>query len=338
MSVGIDIGSKTIKVVEIKYEGNTPVLKAAGIVGVKDVSIDKIQNDNEIAILAQTIKTLFQTAKISSKEVIVALPESLVFTRNVKFPPLTDQEIASAVKWQAEDIVPIPAKDAILQHIILERKDNAQPPEVSVLVVAAPRALVEKYIKILTAAGLTVVGAETELIALNRAMSIDSQTIMLIDFGAKSTDIAISKKGQLVFSRTIPTAGEALTRVIAQNLAVDPTQAEEYKKTYGLNESQIEGKVSQAITPVFKIIVEEIKKAINFYQSEEKGDTPNLIVLSGGSSGLPQVGSSLTKLVGTEVVIANPFAKVSVNPQVGQSLLPYAPLYSIAVGLAMKKE
>ncbi len=335
MSVGIDIGSKTIKVVELSWTGDVPSLKSAAVIGMKDASIEKMQDEVEFTNLASKIKKLFADAKISSKEVYIGLPESQVFTRSIKFPPLTDQEIASAVKWQAEEIVPIPIKEAIFQHIILERRENTQPPEVLVLVVAAPRTLVEKYIKILSLAGLTVTGVETELIALTRSLGVPAKTSLVVSLGAKSTDIAVAKNAKLVFSRTISTAGDALTRIIAQTMGIDPAQAEEYKKTYGFS-NQLEGKVANAITPVFKIIVEEIKKAINFYQTDEKGDAPSVIVLSGGSAGIPEIVPTLTKMIGIEVVMGNPFSKVTVDPQVLKNLKSYAPLYGVAVGLALK--
>jgi type IV pilus assembly protein PilM len=338
MSVGIDIGSKTIKAIELKMEEGKSVLKGAGIVGVKNLNIEKITDDSQYSELAAIIKKLFSDAKISSKEVVVSLPESAVFTRSLRFPLLTDQEIASAVKWQAEDIIPIPLKDAIFQHVVLERRENTQPPEVSVLVVAAPRILVEKYVKLLGMAGLTAVGVETELLALSRSLSVPNKTILIIDFGAKATNMAIVKNEKLVFSRTIPTAGDAITRSISQNLSIDPAQAEEYKKTYGLNPMQLEGKVMNSILPVFKIVVEEIKKAEHFYQTDEKGEMPSITVLSGGSAGLPEVAGAITKLIGTEVVIANPFAKISISNESAQSLKPFAPLYSVAVGLALKEE
>lgn len=337
MAVGIDIGSKAIKVVEIAREGGKPVLKAAGIVGVADASVEHLQNDADFANMASIIKKLLSSTKISSKNVNISLPESLVFTRSLKLPLLTDAEIDSAVKWQAEDIVPIPVKEAIVQHIVLERNETVQPPEVLVLIVAAPRALVEKYVKLLSLAGLTVIGIETELIASVRSLAQESQTVLLVNLGSKSTDIAISRNAKLVFSRTIPTAGDALTRAVAQSLGVSVTQAEEYKKTYGLSASQLEGKVSAAISPVFRIVVEEIKKAMHFYQTDEGGEPPNLVVLSGGGAGLPDVAAYLTKLLSLEVVIANPFSKVTVDPNMVKSILPYAPLYGVAVGLALRE-
>lgn len=336
MSVGLDIGSKTIKVVELKPEGDKFSLKAAGIVGFTVGGIDHLQDEKQYGEIASVIKKLFSDAHVSSKEVSIALPESQVFTRSIKFPSLTDQEIASAVKWEAEEYIPIPLSEAIVQHQIIERMENINPPEVHVLLVAAPRVLVEKYVKIATLAGLNVVGVETELMSLSRALAPVGQTALLIDFGARSTDLAISKNGQLSFSRSIPTAGEAFTRAVAQSLGVEQKQAEEYKRTYGLSGNQLEGKVGTALTPVFRVVSEEIKKAIHFYQTEEKGEIPSSIILSGGTAGLPEAAPTLTKLLGIEVAIANPFAKVIADPSTTKNLVAYAPLYSIAIGLALR--
>ncbi len=338
MSVGLDIGSKTIKVVELSKEGNTWKLRASGIVGYAGNSIDKIQDEKEYVGLSDTLRKFFKEVKVSSKEVSIALPEQLVFTRTIKFPPLSDNEIDSAVKWEAEQYIPIPLSEAIVQHQLVERRENATPPEVIVLLVAAPRALVEKYVKVAQMANLNVMGVETELMALVRALAPGNQTVLIADFGARSTDIAIAKNAQLVFSRSIPTAGEAFTRAVAQNLGIEYQQAEQYKTAYGLSGSALEGKVRGALEPIFRIVVDEIKKSIHFYQSEEKGESPKTVIISGGTSRMPEVISGLTKMLGLEVIVANPFSRVSIDESVSKSLAPYAPIYSISVGLALKGE
>lgn len=85
-------------------------------------------------------------------------------------------------------------------------------------------------------------------------------------------------------------------------------------------------------------MIDEIKKAINYYQTEEKGEAPNSVIISGGTSGMPQIISMMTELLGIEVMIANPFGKVKVNAETATKLAPYAPLYSVAVGLAMRED
>ena len=336
MSVGIDIGSKTIKVVEIAREGGKFRLKASGIVGHKSVTPDQIKDDKEFGILAESVKKLHKEAKISSKNVAIALPETQVYTRTIRFPLLTDSEIASAVKWEAEQYIPIPVNEAIIQHQVIERSE-ATPAQVVVLLVAAPRALVEKYAKIVDMSGLTLHSVETELIALVRALAPEDQTVLVIDLGARFTNIAIAKKSQLVFSRSIPTAGEAFTRAVAQILGVQEAQAEEYKRTYGLSKTQLEGKIKVALEPVFRMVADEVKKAVHFYQAEEKGDSPTSAILAGGTAGMPEVASSFTQMLGIEVIVGNPFSKVEVEPEAVKSLAGYAPFYSTSVGLAMKE-
>jgi type IV pilus assembly protein PilM len=338
MSVGLDIGSKTIKIVELARSGQSFTLKGSGVVGYAGTPIEKMEDEKEIATLGQNIAKLAKEANISSKEVVVALPETQVYTRAIKFPLLTDQEIASAVRWEAEQYIPIPVKEAIIQHQVLERKENVSPPEVSVLLVAAPRKLIDKYLKVVQAARLETIAVETEIMALVRALAPPQQVVLLVDFGARSTDIAIAKNGKLTFTRSIPTAGEALTRSVAQSFGIEHQQAEQYKRAYGLSPNQLEGKIKTALTPVFNMVTDEIKKAIHYYQSEEKGEAPAAAIVSGGTAGMPEAISTLSSSLGIEVVIANPFSRVQVSQQVMQSLSGYAPLYSIAVGLAMREE
>jgi type IV pilus assembly protein PilM len=336
--VGLDIGSKTIKIVELDKDGAAFSLSASGIVGYSGNTVDKMSDGKEIAELGAVIKKLHSEAGVSKREVVVSIPEALVFTRTIRFPLLTDAEISSAVKWEAEQYIPIPVAEAIIQHSILQRNETSTPPEVLVLLVAAPRTVVEKFTKVVAAAGLSTTAVETELIALTRALAPVDKTVLLIDIGATSTDIAIARGGLLSFSRSIPIAGEAFTRAVSQGLGVTAQQAEEYKKTYGLAAKQLEGKVKGALDPVLRMIVDEVKKAINYYQTEEKGEVPSAIMLSGGTSGMPEIVTMLTTMTGMEVLVANPFAKVQVDPETAKKLAPYAPLYAVSVGLALREE
>jgi len=334
---GIDIGSKTIKIVELEKSGNTFSLRASGIVGYNGVTADKLTDDKDIATLSQIIKKLHAEARVSSKNVAISIPEPLVFTRTIKFPLLTDSEIASAVRWEAEQYIPIPVSEAVIQHTILSRNEKSSPPEVLVLLVAAPKTVVEKYTKVIQIAGLNTIAVETELIAVTRALAPPDKTVLLIDLGASSTNIAISNMGLLSFSRSIPIAGEAFTRAITQGLGVTLEQAEEYKKVYGLTSSQLEGKIKGALDPVLRLVVDEIKKAISYYLTEEKGETPASLIITGGTSGMPEIISVFSDLLGLEVSVGNPFAKIKMDPETLKKIAPYSPLYGVAVGLAMRE-
>lgn len=333
---GLDIGSKTIKIVELEKEGPGFSLNASGIVGYSGVTVDKMTDEKEMASLGQIIRKLYHEAGVSSSDVVISIPEPLVFTRTIKFPLLTDAEISSAVKWESEQYIPIPISEAVIQHTILARNEKASPPEVLVLLVAAPRVIIEKYIKVVQFAGLNTVAVETELLALTRSLAPIDRTVLLIDLGAGSTNIAISKNGLLSFSRSISIAGDAFTRAVVQGLGVTAEQAEEYKKTYGLTSAQLEGKVKSALDPVLRLVVDEIKKAVSYYLSEEKGEPPSALYVTGGTSATPDIIVELSKYVGMEVLAGNPFSKVKIDAATAQKLAPYAPLYGVAVGLAMR--
>lgn len=336
--VGLDIGSKTIKLVELQKDGESFSLSASGIVGYTGSTIEKMTDDKEMAALAQIIKKLHAETGAGSKDVAIALPEPQVFTRTIKFPMLTDAEIASAVKWEAEQYIPIPVQEAIIQHTVLLRNEKASPPEVLVLLVAAPRVVVEKYTKVVGLAGLNAVSVETELIALTRALAPPGRTVLLVDLGGGSTDIAIARDTLLSFSRSIPIAGDAFTRAVSQGLGLTAVQAEEYKKTYGLEAGQLEGKVKVALEPVLRLVVDEIKKAVSYYQTEEKGEVPGAMIISGGTSGMPEIINLLTGLTGIEVLVANPFKSIKTDPETANRLTPFSPLYSVAVGLALGED
>jgi len=337
MSVGIDIGSKTIKIVELSREGTGWKLRSAGIVGYTGGdAVDRLADETRIVALSDAIRKLHKEARISSKEISVALPETNVFTRVIKFPVLSDTEIASAVRWEAEQYIPIPVDEAVIQHQILERRETTTPPEMSVLLIAAPKKLVEKYVHLMESAGLSVIFVETELISLSRALAPPDQTVLIADLGARSTNMAIVKNGRLVVARSIPTAGEAFTRALAQGLGLEKQQAEEYKKAYGLSVNQLEGKIKGILDPVFRMVSDEMKKAVHYYQSEEGGEPPRSVILSGGTAAMPDAVGVLTKLLGIEVIIGNPFARIAIDPESAKTIYSFAPLYSVACGLAMR--
>lgn len=333
---GIDIGSKSIKVIELTKNGKLFNLKSSGAVGYAGVSPDKSIDEKDLVNIAEVLKKIIKQIGVFSKEVNLSLPEAAVFTRIIKFPLLTEEEVASAVKWEAEQYIPIPFADAVIQYSILERNESTM--QTSVLLVATPKVVVEKYVKILRLAGLTPISAETELTALARSISPETGVSLLLDLGSSATDMAIVKNGRVVFTRSIPVGGEAFTRAVSQGLGITAAQAEEYKKTYGLTPGQLEGKVRSSLEPVLKLVIDEIKKAISFFQTEEKGEAPNSITITGGASNMPDVISYLATSLGIETVVGNPFTKLNLDQDTLNNLAPYASIYGAAIGLAMRED
>jgi len=334
---GLDVGTSSIKAVQVKKEGPVVKLVTAGYIAAPTKKILSESTVDQESV-AQVISKLTSTLKISTKNVISALPESQIFTRVIEMPILNDKELASAIKWEAEQYIPVPLTEVNLAWQVLQRPVKIEPgAQMEVLLIAAPKALVEKHIKILKMAGLNPVSLETEVVATTRAL-VDkmSPTTMIISIGAYTTDICIAKMGVLASTRSIATGGEALTKAIAEDLGFDHAQAEEYKKTYGLLENELEGKIMATIKPVFDIIVGEAKKSILAYESKKSGDQVKRVILSGGGGKLPGAIEHLVSELGIEVQLGDPWFFLEKGPYISKQLLEDRPLFAVATGLALK--
>ena len=335
---GLDIGTHSIKAVQLGGQDTRPVFIAAGQVLTPAQS--GTDSEQDIFVVAETIKKLHQEAHISTDKAVTSLPESQIFTRVVELPNLTEKEVRSAIQWEAEQYVPIPMSEVRLDWQVLSKpKQSNNSEKVEVLLVAAPKVLIDRYLGILKAAGLTAVALETEITAVVRSLvqTVEgTPTTMVISVGASTTDLSIVTANQISFTRSIATGGFALARGVAQELGFELDQATEYTKTYGLDATQLEGKVMQAIKPIFDVVVNEIRRALAFYASKHPEAPVKRIVLTGGTANLPGLVLYLAESLGLEVQLGNPWEGISLPSQVSQRLIQGGTSYTVAVGLALK--
>ena len=329
--VGVDIGTSSIKGVQVKNKtlvGYYQVAAPGGVIG--------SENPNDLKKVSDSLKQLFSDGKFRTRNIVASVPESQVFTRVITLPQMAEDEIASAVQNEAQQYVPMPLDQAVLDYEILGSSE-VQPNSVDVLLVAVPKSLTQKYLQILQNAGLTPLSIETETIALSRSVVGDSsQPVMVASIGATTTDIAIFSGGALRFTRSIATGGQALERALMQAFNLESGQAAEYIQAYGLEE-KLEGKVMSAIKPVFDIIVEELKRAQTFFTSRSKRSLSRL-VLVGGTANLPGVLVYMAEALGVEVARGNPWETINVPQNLNSEYLEeHAPSFAVAAGLALKE-
>lgn len=336
-SVGIDIGSHTIKLIELTKLGTQYSLVAAGSAPTPPKAlISPLAADTEA--VAHALSKLMKDAGVKTTEVNIALPESKVFTRVIEVPQLSTRELASAIKWEAEQYIPLPLAEVNLDFTVLRESSQTGTGKMDVLLVAAPKSLLERYLNILELANLEAVGAETEIIATSRALGRSfptAKTVMVVSLGAQTTDLAILDGGVLSFTRSVSAGGEALSRALAQGLEFSLSQAEEFKKTYGLERDKLEGKIVAAVKPIMDTIIGEIKRATAFYQEKHKDSPVQALLVSGGTAKLPGMVVYLAEATGMEVQVANPWVGIT-KDQRFHVLDAEGPNFSVAVGLALR--
>ena len=333
---GIDIGTSTIKIAQVVKDGAKAKLVAAAVVPTPQPGM-QTEAVNDLAKVSEAIKKLVSDARINVLQTVSSLPESGVHVEVVEMPPMSESELSSAIVWEAEQVIPFQISESEVSWELTENLDKTSK-RMKVLLAASPKHVVEKYASVLSEAGLSPQALEPESLALARSMGkFASGAGLIVGLGASQTTISVVMGGSVIVSRSIPTGGAAISRSLASYLSLDVSQAEEYKKAYGLLENQLEGKVRQALVPVVDVIVGEIRKVIEFFQSKNDGQRISLVLLTGGGAGLPDLIPYLAQALGVEVVIGDPFSGIERDEKTTRALSGYGPLYGVAVGLALRE-
>lgn len=334
---GLDIGRSYIKVVEVEVSGSKKVLTAAASAPTPAGGIQS-ESPVELKKVSSTIRELVESAGIDNRRCTISLVESQVVTRLIQMPSLTDKELGSAINWEAEKYVPLPLKDVNLQYKKVSRQSEETSQAMDVLLVAAPKRLVEKYVGIVKNAGLAINALETESLALTRALSaLDDPSTLIVSMGAVSTEMVISYRGNVIFTRSIATGGLSMTRAIMAEFNLPQNQAEQYKQAYGVLEDKLSGKLAAVLRPILDVLVGEVLKAADFFKTHFNDNDIGVvrIVVCGGGAYLPGISQFLTERTSLEVSLGDPWLNFSKEGLVLR-LLGQGSFYSVATGLAMR--
>jgi len=341
--LGIDLGSTSIKLVELKKERGIPTLSTYGYAE-RPLEKDTEKTEEKIANL---LKKLYQKAGAKSYKAVTALPNFAVFNSVITLPVMSKKELASAIKWEAKKFIPLPLEKIVLDWKIVEeikqtkKKTNEKIEKTDlpkrayrILLTAASRDLIKKYINIFRLADLQIISLETEAFALARSLvGKDEAPTMIIDTSAVSTDIIIIEKGLPVLNRSINVGGINLTKAIAEYLNIDFKKAEQIKRDASLVKTS---KIPELLISEFQPIVEEIKYSMNAYQIQT-GKMIEKVILSGGSAYLPNLTDYIGEIVKTKVFIGNPWSRIAYPLDLKPALEEIAPRFAVAVGLALRE-
>ncbi len=335
--IGLDIGSSTIKLVQLApTSGERFKLVALGQIETPNFD-DQIQWDQS---RSEIVKKLVSETRPNSNQVVISLPETQVYTRVIEMPQMAEPDLSSTIRFQAEQYIPVPITDVVLKHQIMSTPEQGVPgAKMSVLLVAAPNAILARYTLILSKAGLSAIAVETEILSVGRAIigaESVSPTSLLVHLGAESTTLAIFKNGLLVLVQSVSSGGAAIIRSVSSQLGLDFKQAEEYVKSYGLDATKLEAKVANGVKPVVELILSEIRRVVAFYQTRDSGDPIKRMVLTGGMALLPGLVEHFTQSMDLEVQMGDPFGVVDLTAEQKKEIGENGALFATAVGLALK--
>ncbi len=210
---------------------------------------------------------------------------------------------------------------------------------IRVLLTAAPKNLVERYVHIFQAAGLNLLKLETESFALERSLIGGSVPVaVIIDIGSLSTDIAIIDDGIPILTRSVDVGGATITKAVMTSLNIDERRAEQFKRDIGFSASG-PGDLPEIIKATINPIINEVKYSLDIYLSQISDDNQKIdkVILTGGSAFLPALPQYLNKLLDIKTIVGDPWDRIVYPLELKPVLQNLGPRFSVAVGLAMRE-
>ena len=354
-TLGIDIGTASIKVIEVSREGGRFKLLNYGVFQLENQE-GAIETKQQAAKLPDQdivwgIKELLRQSKIKSKNVVASIPTFSTFSTVISLPYLSERDLAKTIPFEAKKYVPIPIEEVVLDWSIINLSSLAQSenqqsqqagvsarvtPTVEVFLVAVPKHETERYKRIMTATGLNLVALELENIALIRSLvGNDLSPVAIVNIGGRSTSILVVDQGFERISHNYEIGGFEITKSIARTMGVSVARAEEFKRTVGLKSDGAKV-ISEAMFSLLDMMVFETKKTISTYENS-KNIKIQKIILVGGVANMPDFLQYFKNKTSLDVSIGNPFVRMVYPKDLEKIISVLGPTLAIGVGLAMRE-
>ncbi len=335
---GLDIGTTGIRATQLRGLSAPKTLVTYGATMI-DEKMSQSDSQVDKRRMKGTIQKLLQDAKISTANVILGLPSSKVFSTVVDLPQLSHDELEHSIRYQAEQYIPMPLDKVKLDFVPLGVSPS-DPQSQEVLLISAPNAYTESQLELVESIGLNVVAIEPDTVALCRALLPINYAgaCIVLDMGARTTDLIVVYGPAPRLIRSIAVGGETLIKSAMQNLNTDYKQAVQFVSKFGLAQDKLEGQVFKALKSSMEDLVSEIRKSIKFFSGRYPQVAVEKIIVSGGSSRLPEFPLYLANNTGMPVEIGNAWTNINYSSTLHDTLLSISSQFSVAAGLALRSE
>lgn len=342
--LGVDIGTTSIKAVEIIKTSAKPKLNTYGFLesyGHLERLNDALQTSS-LKIMdreaAEFLKILLKQLNCKTRDAVASIPAFSAFITLLEVPEMPASEITETMKYQIRQYIPLPASEVTIDWLPAgKRQDERGANKQQIVLVSVPNEQIRKYQNIFKLAGLNLKALEVESLALIRALIVNDPTpTLLVDIGSRSTNIVVADSGHLRFNGQTDFSGGSLTQAIASGLNINVRRAEELKKQKGLIGVGGNYELSTLTIPFLDAIITEVKRAKDNYE-KNSGSKIERIILAGGGANLLGVEKYFEKQSGLTTIIGNPFAQVDYSPEIEPIIRELGPPFSVAIGLGIRE-
>jgi type IV pilus assembly protein PilM len=351
--VGLKLGASRLNAACVSVNGSAEVVQLAGApIPPGVIAGGEVR---EVEALAEALKSFFAKHKLPKRAVRIGLANNRIGVRTIEVSGIEDpKQLANAVRFRAQEALPIPIDEAVLDFQILDEGTAADgSPSRRVLLVVAYRDLIAAYTEACRLAGIRLLGVDLEAFALLRALTPtfatepgggpEKSALVAVSIGSERSVLGVSDGFSCEYTRVLDWGGNGLTDAIARSLELEPAEAERVKVELGLQGDRVpEGigpeqavQAREALKAGLQAFGRELVSSLQFYQGQPESLGIRELVLAGGTAQLAGLAPALHQLVGVPVRVGDPLAGVSVGKKLKGS--DPSPAFAVPIGLGMAR-
>ena len=337
--VGVDIGSSTIRAVEVAGVGT----KRPSVVRFFSIPLPEgaVKNGEviEVNTVSAALRQLWAAAKFRSKEVVLGVGNAKVLVRDLSVPKLSQTEIQESLPTHVQEMLPVPVADALLDFYPISESPSETGPIVNGLLVAAIKDSVLANVRAVQLAGLTPVGVDLIPFALTRLTSPARMmgNVAHIEVGARTTNVIVTSGGVPQFVRILANGGHDLTAALADRLDISDVEAENLKRSVGLGGINVSPEHAPAVAIIREVtgtLLNSLRNTLSFFANTRQNEPYSGIVLTGGGAQLLGLADALSEMTRIPVVLGDTFGSIDVAKDAARGAQSQLGL-NVALGLAL---
>ena len=341
--LGVDIGSSSIKMVELQESKRGIELVRFGIA---EVPPDAVANGSFVnyPLLVERLRGLIKKHKFKQKKCALAISGNSVIVKKINLPEMTDEELQASVQWEAEQYIPFAIEDVNVDVEVLQHTRGQG--QMDVLLVAAKKEVIEDHRMVVREAGLEPRVMDVATFTIQNCLELNygnfsEEVAAIVNVGASTINLNVMAHGITTFTRDILTGSNAISEEIQKRFNLPWDEAERYKMAPvdSLPNRSLAREVKRLVRRVSDTLATEIQRSLDFFAATTANMALNKIYLSGGGAMSPEFVSVISERLGLPTEILNPFQNITINPKHVDldELRQHAAQPAVAVGLALRR-
>jgi type IV pilus assembly protein PilM len=357
--IALDIGGSSLVAIEVT--GSADRLKLRGCW--EWPLSEGLVVDGEIVdgdLFARELRAFAYQAKLRGRTVQVAVSNQKVIVRNVDMPDMTEDELRGAIEFQAQDFIPIPVDEAVLDFLVVGKKESDGASRQEVLLVAAQKGMIGAFYGAIKQAGLKVAGIDVSSMALVRALVPPASFLAeasetgvcrgIADISSSVSTLVVAVDNVVKFTRVINFSSERFARILCEQRGIPMSDAHSLAQRIGLSgpipvdgdlyPDEVVASTQERLGEAASELSEEIRRSLHYYQGQEQMAPLTELILSGRGALVKNLDHHLSEALNMPVAIGNPLLMLAENASnmADADLAFMAPYLSVVVGLALPEE